>query len=139
MKRWVIVLGTVLLAGFVAYPVFAHGPGRGWGGGHHMMGYWGGGSDHCWEYDRGYGRGSGIMGRGYSSEQQYQQSQRPLEESDIKAMIDDYLRSTRNPNLKLGEIKDKDSVFEADILTRDGSLADKIAVDKETGSMRSVY
>ena len=40
MKRLAMIVGVVLLAGAVAAPVFAWGPGWGWG--HHMMGYWGG-------------------------------------------------------------------------------------------------
>jgi hypothetical protein len=39
----------------------------------------------------------------------------------------------------MGEITDKEKYFEAEILTNDGSLADKIAVDKTTGWMRSIY
>jgi hypothetical protein len=54
-------------------------------------------------------------------------------------MLDDYLRSTGNPNLKLGEINERESVFEAEILTKQGSLVDKLTVDKNTGWMRSVY
>jgi len=45
----------------------------------------------------------------------------------------------RNPNLKLGEIEDKGNAFEAEIQTKDGSLVDRILVDKYTGWMRSVY
>jgi hypothetical protein len=30
-------------------------------------------------------------------------------------------------------------LFEAEILTKEGSLADKLAVDKNTGWMRSIY
>lgn len=91
----------------------------------------------------GYGRGSGWMhrdwGRGPQYGPQYQQPQKPLEEKDVKGMLENYLKSTRNPNLKLGSIEDKGSYFEAEILTKDDSLADKIAVDKTTGWMRSIY
>jgi Spy/CpxP family protein refolding chaperone len=58
MKRLVTVLGIVLLAGVIAYPVFAHGPG--WGKGGHM-GYWGG-FGRCSVY------GTGL--RGMTQEQQ---------------------------------------------------------------------
>ena len=95
----------------------------------------------------GYGRGPGMMhrdwgwgpryGPGYGP--QYQQPQKPLEEKEVKDMLENYLKSTRNPNLKLGKIEDKESYFEAEILTKDDSLADKIAVDKTTGWMRSIY
>jgi len=91
----------------------------------------------------GYGRGPGMMhrdwGRGPQYGPQYQQPQKPLEEKEVKEMLGNYLKSTRNPNLKLGNIEDKGSYFEAEILTKDDSLADKIAVDKTTGWMRSIY
>jgi hypothetical protein len=91
----------------------------------------------------GYGMGPGMMqrdwGRGPQYGPQYQQPREPLEEKDVKEMLENYLKSTRNPNLKLGNIEDKGSYFEAEILTKDDSLADKIAVDKTTGWMRSIY
>jgi hypothetical protein len=83
--------------------------------------------------------GPGMMGPGYGYGPQYQQPRKPLEEKDAKEVLETYLKSRRNPNLKLGTIEDKGSVFEVEILTKDGSLADKIAVDKYTGWMRSMY
>jgi hypothetical protein len=53
--------------------------------------------------------------------------------------LENYVQSTRNPNLKLGKITDKDQYFEAEIVTKDNSLVDKILVDKQTGWMRSIY
>jgi hypothetical protein len=106
------------------------GPGYGYGPG--MMG-------------RGWGYGPGMMGPGYGPGYgpqygpRYQQPQEPLSEKEAREMVENYLRSTRNPNLKLGKITDKDRYFEADIVTNDGSLADKIAIDKTTGWMRSIY
>ncbi len=84
--------------------------------------------------------GPGMMGSDYGYGPQYQQPQKPLEEKDVMTMLENYLNSTRNPNLKLGEIQDKGNVFEAEIVTKkEGSLVDKIAVDKYTGWMRSAY
>ena len=54
MKREAVVIGIILLAGLIAYPVFAHGPGWGWGRGHHMMGYWGTGPGYCWQHGGDY-------------------------------------------------------------------------------------
>jgi hypothetical protein len=88
----------------------------------------------------GGGMGPGMMGQGYGTGPQYQQQpQKPLEKKDVEAMVQDYLASTRNPNLKLGKVKDEGSTFEAEIVTKDGSLADKILIDKNTGWMRSGY
>ena len=50
MKKLVTIIGVMLLAGVIAYPVFAHGPG--WGRGYHMRGY-GGGPGACWQGDGG--------------------------------------------------------------------------------------
>ncbi|MCJ7545691.1 MAG: hypothetical protein MUP30_02515 [Deltaproteobacteria bacterium] len=106
------------------------GPGRGPGSGY------------------GYGRGPGMMGPGYQgygpqygspSGPQYQQESKPLTEKDVKAILENYVQSTRNPNLTLGKIAEKDHYFEAEILTKDNALVDKIIVDKQTGWMRSVY
>jgi zinc resistance-associated protein len=49
MKRLATIFGVVLLAGAVAVPVFAWGPGGGWG--HHMMGYWGGDPGYAARYE----------------------------------------------------------------------------------------
>jgi hypothetical protein len=111
------------------YPGYGMGPGMmgpGYGRGPGMMG-------------PGYGYGPGMMGPRYGYGPQYQPPQKPLEEKDAKGMVENYLRSTRNPNLKLGKIEDKGPYFEAEILTKEGSLADKLAVDKNTGWMRSIY
>ncbi|MBU2497622.1 MAG: hypothetical protein KKE57_01860 [Proteobacteria bacterium] len=102
------------------------GPGYGMGPGMMGPGY-------------GQGMGPGMMGPGYGYGPQYQQPQKPMEEKDAQALLDDYLKSTRNPNLKLGKIKDTGSAFEAEIATKEGSLVDKIAIDKATGWMRSIY
>jgi hypothetical protein len=92
-------------------------------------------------YGYGYGMGPGMMGPGYGYQygRQYQQPQKPLDEKHAKAIFENYLKSTRNPNLKLGRIKDKGNAFEAEILTQKDSLVDKILVDKKTGWMRSAY
>ena len=87
----------------------------------------------------GYHMGPGMMGPGYGYGPQYQQPQKPLEKSDVETMVKNYLASVRNPNLKLGKIEEKDGVFEADIVTKDNSLVNKVLVDKNTGWMRSAY
>jgi len=92
--------------------------------------------------------GLGMMGRGWGMGPGYGQppsspqtpgGSKQMEEKDARALLENHLKATRNPNLKLGKIEDKGSVFEAEILTKDGSLVDRIAIDKRTGWMRSVY
>jgi len=158
MKRSLLVLGLVLALVLFLFPIegcaqMGHGmmgpqgygdwnycpycgaplgPGGGYGMG---PGYgYGPGMMHG-----GKGVGPGMMGPGYGYGPQYQPPQKPLEEKDAKEIVENYVRSTRNPNLKAGKITDKDTYFEAEILTKDGSLADKLAVDKRTGWMRSIY
>jgi hypothetical protein len=90
---------------------------------------------------QGGGMGPGMMGQGYGpGPQQYQQQpQKPLEKTDAEAMVQNYLNATRNPNLKLGKLREEGSAFEADIMTKNGSLVDKLLIDKNTGWMRSAY
>ena len=57
MKKIGTIIGILLLAGTIAYPVFAHGPG--WGRGYHMWGY-GDGPGACWQ---------GYNSRGLSQDQ----------------------------------------------------------------------
>jgi rubrerythrin len=103
--------------------------GRGWGPG--IMG----------PGMRGWGMGPGMMGPGYGYPYgpSYRQPHLVLDEKKVKEILENYLKSTRNPNLKLGKIEDKGNVFEAEILTQKDSLVDKILVDKYTGWLRSAY
>jgi len=99
----------------------------------------------------GYGMMSpGMMGRGgygmmgpQSGQQygpQYQGKRKALTEKDATGILQNYLKANRNPNLKLGKIEDKGNTFVARIVTKKGGdLVDKIAIDKKTGWMRSVY
>jgi hypothetical protein len=86
-----------------------------------------------------------MMGPGYGPQYgpphgpPYQQPREPMKEKDAGQIVENYLRATRNPNLKLGKIIEKDTYFEAEILTKEGSLADKLAVDKSSGWMQSIY
>ena len=48
MKKLTMILGILLLAGAVAVPVMAWGPGMGWG--RHMMGYWDNGPGYGRDY-----------------------------------------------------------------------------------------
>lgn len=169
MKRAIVVLAFVLVMTLIVLPLEGkaqRGPGMmgpgGYGGwycpycGQHMGPYGGYGMGpgmmgpsmrwHGPMMGPGYGgymMGPGHPGYGpqYGPPQApyYQQPREPLKEGDVKGMLENYLRSTRNPNLKLGKIKEEDTHFEAEIVTKDGSLVDKILVDKNTGWMRSMY
>jgi hypothetical protein len=122
-------------------PEYGMGPG-GRGGGYGM----GPGMMHRGGRGPGYGMGPGMMydrrgGQGYDQPYgpEYSRPQEPMGEKDAKGLLEDYLKYTRNPNLKLGKIKEVDEGFEAEIVTKDGSLVDKVFVDKYTGGMQSMY
>jgi hypothetical protein len=117
---------------------YGMGPGMMGQGGYGMMG------------QGGYGMGPGMMGQGgygmmgpgggQSYGPQYQGNRKALTEKDAKEIVENYLKASRNPNLKLGEIEDKDNAFEASIVTKkEGALVDRIAIDKRTGWMHSVH
>ncbi len=116
------------------------GPGMMRGGGHGSgmgTGMMGGGMMGS---GQGSGMGGGMMGgRGYGYDQPYAAPGKPLEMKDAKAMMENYVKSTRNPNLKLGKIKDKGDAFEAEVVTKSNSLVDKILINKQTGRMSSAY
>jgi hypothetical protein len=98
----------------------------------------------------GYGIGPGTMGRGYGGygmgpgyggqyAPPYQKPSKPMDEQQARQEVEKYLQSTRNPNLKTGKIEDRGKQYEVSIETKDGSLVNKILVDKNTGRMQSAY
>src|SRR4030042_1682014 len=103
------------------------GPGGGYGMGPGMMGP-----------GYGYGMGSGMMGwgdQGYGP--QNQPLEKPLQKKDAEAMVENYIQSLHNPDLKLGKMTDTDTSFEAEILGKNKVVLDTIIVDKNTGWTRS--
>ena len=148
-------LAMALAVGLALYPLAGNammgGGGGGMGGG--MMGGYGG-SGMMGGGSSGMGPGGQNMGPGSGQEtgpgmnspgdlRQYrpqtQQPQKPLDKEDARGVAERYLQSTRNPNLHLGKIEDKGDAFEANVLTKNNSLADKILIDKNTGALRSAY
>ena len=155
MKRWILIGPIVLLAGLLTLgTVYGQPMGPGGGGpsphGRQQQGWY---CPYCGRWSGpgypmgpgmmgpgyGYPMGPGMMGPGYGYGPQYQQPQKPMTKKDAQALVENYLKSTGNPNLKLGEIKDEGSAYEVTIVTKDNSLVDRILVDKRTGWMRSVY
>ncbi len=61
----------------------------------------------------------------------------PLSADQAKAMVEQHISG--NPNLKAGKVVEKDGYYEVDVVTKDGSLVDKIQVNKQTGWFRSAY
>lgn len=152
MKQMLVVMGTVIALGLIlafALGGFAQmgpgmmGPGYGSGMGPGMMGHRGayGGLQYCpycGSYIGPYGMGPGMMGPGYQGYgYQPQPLKKPLGKNDAKEILDNYVQSLNNPNLKLGKITERDTYFEAEILTNDNLKVDTILLDKNTGWMQS--
>ena len=150
-KTLLLATMAILVLGLGFGVAYAHmgsgmmGPGYGYGPSpqqnYNYSPYWGNYSGP------GYGMGPGMMGPGYGYGygpqygygQQYGQPSKPLSEDQAKQEVENYLSSTRNPNLKMGTIEDKGNDYEVNIETKDGSLVNKILVNKDTGWMRSAY
>lgn len=126
-----------------------YGPGmqRGYGRGPGMHRGYGSGMGPGMQRGYGYGHGPGMMHRGYGPGPGYGYRPQPYGEGvqqsfskdEAKTIVENYVGSSRNPNLKVGDIEEKDDHYVVDIITKDGSLVDKFMVDKGTGWMRSIY
>lgn len=138
MKRLILGSAAVVLMLLLAVPG-SYGQGYGGWGCPGMSGAWHGGQGGGWYCPW---MGGGYRGSSGPATQQYAPGQtpgKPLTEDQAKNLVSQYLRNTHNPNLKLGSITSKDGVYEAKIVTKDGSLVDKIEVNKQTGWFRSGY
>jgi hypothetical protein len=129
MRKMVLVGLVVALGLGLAGVAFA------WYGGYggHMMGPGYGG------YMMGPGYGSYARGPGYGycwDDTSGTYEGKSLTQKDTESILKDYVGG--NPNLKVGEIKDKGTYFEGTIVTKDNSLVAKYGVDKETGWVRSL-
>ena len=110
---------------------------RGFGGRYGMMGP---GMMGRGGYGMGPGMmGPGMMGAGGEYAQRYGGHMGSLEEKDARNIVENYIRSTRNPNLKIGKIVDSGNAYKAQITTREDSLVEEVLIDKANGSMRSAY
>ena len=96
-------------------------------------------------YGYGYGMGTGMMGGYYGSDTgrgygwHYQSTSRAINAKEAEAMMKDYMNSSRNHHSKLGKINDTGDSFEAEILTKNNNLVDRIHIDKATGYISSAY
>jgi len=66
-------------------------------------------------------------------------SQTPLTMQTVRDLLEDMLTYSRQSQLMVGRIKEKQDVFEAEMITREsGTLTDHILVDRETAMMRLI-
>ncbi len=98
------------------------GKGEGMMGGRQMM-YQGQGMHHGWSRNQ--------CPRGKSKQMA------PIKKEEAKTLMNNYVAA--NPNLKIGEVTEKDDVYVGKIVTKDGSMVEKLVVDKSTGWMKREY
>ncbi len=60
----------------------------------------------------------------------------PLTKEQAKLLLQDYLQYGNSPNLKIGDLNEKGTVFEAEILTKEGTVVDSLQIDKNTHLFR---
>lgn len=81
----------------------------------------------------------GMMGPGMMGQYMMGRAAPALDLSadDVKSNMERWLAWNRNPNLKLGKVKEKDkTTITAEIVTKDNSLVQKYEIDRATGFMR---
>jgi hypothetical protein len=123
------ILDTILIRTRIHHVMFEHALRMGQGYGVRMRNIMG------LDYGYGFGTAPGIMLFG---------TERPaagksITARDATSMVRKYLKSSQNPNLQVGKVRDAKGAFEVEIVTLADSLVDKILVDKSTGRMRSAY
>lgn len=137
MKKGIIAVAVaaILAAGTLAYAQgfgYGRGYGPGYGMGPGMMrggmmgGQWGQGP-----------RGFAGPGAGYAGDHPCWQAAsatgQPLTKEQATALVQNRLTRSGNPNLKIGNVTEKDGIFEVEIVTKDNSLVEKVQINKQTG------
>jgi hypothetical protein len=86
----------------------------------------------------GHGMGSGMMGQGQGMGPGMMQPLRQdLTAADVQHMMEHRLSWQGNPNVKVGTVEEKDDdTIVAEIVTQDGSLVQRLEVDRHTGRMQ---
>lgn len=147
MTRTTKLTGLVLagvLAVSAAASAFAHNPG-GPGAGQGQMPMMGGqgmmGQGHHGQMPMMSGRG--MMGHmpmmGGYGHGQMEPLRRDLTTDEVKHMMEHRVAWAGNPNLKVGKTTEKDAdTIQVEIVTKDGSLVQRIEVDRHTGRMQTV-
>jgi hypothetical protein len=117
-------MAATLLAGGSGLALAHGGPGYSMGPGM-MQGYGQG-----YGPGPGYGMGPGMM-QGYGTPGGFSKD---LSTDDVRTVLERQLAMTGNKRLKVGDVKEKDNnTIVADIVTADGSLVDRVAVNRHNG------
>ena len=144
MKRRTLTItaavAIALAAAAFSAPSIAHGPGGGaYQGGPGMMGHMGGG---MMGQGRGGGRfghmGPGMMGYGPGAHEDCPLGQaasgKELSVDDVTALLERRLGWMGNDRLKLGEVSEQgEDAIVGEIVTKDGSLVERLVFDRHSG------
>jgi hypothetical protein len=120
-------------------PMMGHGM---MGQGHAMMGQGQGMGPMMGQQGQMPMMGRGMMGPGYGMGQgmgpgMMQPLRQDLTAADVQHMMEHRLAWQGNPNLKVGTVEEKDDdTIVAEIVTQDGSLVQRLEVDRHTGWMQ---
>ena len=81
--------------------------------------------------------GHGDMDSHSGHQQGGSEHAQPVTHDQAKAFMEDHIKSANNPDLVLGEISETQDYFAAQVTTKDGTVVDKLQVDKTTGFISS--
>jgi hypothetical protein len=150
MKKLMILMAIVgaglLLTGYSSLYAHdtGHGHGQGWHGGgmgqhgRGMMGQHGGGMGWQGGHRGNMGCPNCPYANNYSAPNMNNNAAgQPMSLEQARSMVENYV--ARNPNLNVGSVEEKDGAYQAEIVTKDGSMVDRMVIDKSTGRMHSVY
>jgi len=121
---------------------YGMGPGQGYGMGPGQGYGMGPGTGYGMGPGQGYGMGPGMMGPGYGPGAGYGMgpAARPdldLSADDVRARLEGNLTWHGNKRLKVGDVTETDDdTITADIVTQDGSLAQRFKIDRHSGQMQ---
>ena len=140
-KALAVTLTAVLVGGLFSYAAAHQSQGRGWGRGH--------GPGSCPEDGRGSCLDSDARGKGDFRGQGFGpgncrnttgDSFGQVEDAEAAtALVESLLARRQNPNLQVGKVTEAGRDFEVEIVTKDGSLANKLFVEKRSGRIIPAY
>lgn len=90
--------------------------------------------------DYGAGYGPGMIGpEAVYGPMYYSPAPKPITQDEAVTMVNNYLASLKNPNLRSGKPVIQGDSYQIPVRTLDGSLVDIFVVDKFSGWIKSVY
>lgn len=144
MKKTLAVAVTVVLVGGLVTFAAARPRGGGWGGGNGPGNCWQensenrGGNGPCWDGEgrRGRGNGPGSCREGG----EFSRSEGDVDtEEKASEIVTSFITRTGNPNLKAGKVTEAGRDYEVEIVTQEGSLANKVFIEKRSGRVIPAY